>query len=99
LQPPLKAWPSAERAGIDPKIALEVLGGSAAQSWMLKARGPRMVDYDSIVTSAVDIFVKDLGLVLELWPRRKMALPLAAAAISCSSPPLAWVMATRTTAR
>lgn len=70
----------AERAGIDPKIALEVLGGSAAQSWMLKARGPRMVDYDSIVTSAVDIFVKDLGLVLDSGRAEKMALPLAAAA-------------------
>lgn len=70
----------AERAGIDPKVALDVLGGSAAQSWMLKARGPRMVDYDSIVTSAVDIFVKDLGLVLDSGRAAKMALPLAAAA-------------------
>lgn len=70
----------AERAGIDTKIALEVLSGSAAQSWMLKARGPRMVDYDSIVTSAVDIFVKDLGLVLDSGRAAKMALPLSAAA-------------------
>ncbi len=70
----------AERAGIDPKVALEVLGGSAAQSWMLNARGPRMVDYDSVVTSAVDIFVKDLGLVLDSGRAAKMALPLAAAA-------------------
>ncbi|MFV0295065.1 MAG: NAD(P)-dependent oxidoreductase [Hyphomicrobiaceae bacterium] len=70
----------AERAGIDPKQALEVLSGSAAQSWMLKARGPRMVDYDDMVTSAVDIFVKDLGLVLESGRASKMALPLAAMA-------------------
>lgn len=70
----------AERAGIDPKQALEVLSGSAAQSWMLKARGPRMVDYDDIVTSAVDIFVKDLGLVLDSGRAARMALPLAAAA-------------------
>ncbi|MGE0699459.1 MAG: NAD(P)-dependent oxidoreductase [Hyphomicrobiaceae bacterium] len=70
----------AERAGIDPKVALEVLSGSAAQSWMLKARGPRMVDYDNMVTSAVDIFVKDLGLVLASGTAAKMALPLAAAA-------------------
>lgn len=70
----------AERAGIDPKIALEVLSGSAAQSWMLKARGPRMVDYDDLVTSAVDIFVKDLGLVLDSGRAAKMGLPLAAAA-------------------
>jgi len=70
----------AERAGIDPKLALEVLSGSAAQSWMLKARGPRMVDYDTMVTSAVDIFVKDLGLVLDSGRAAKMALPLAASA-------------------
>lgn len=70
----------AERAGIDPKMALEVLSGSAAQSWMLKARGPRMVDYDNIVTSAVDIFVKDLALVLDAGRGAKMGLPLAAAA-------------------
>jgi 3-hydroxyisobutyrate dehydrogenase len=70
----------AERAGIDASIALEVLSGSAAQSWMLKARGPRMIDYDNIVTSAVDIFVKDLALVLDSGRAAKMALPLAAAA-------------------
>ena len=70
----------AERAGIDPAQALEVLSGSAAQSWMLKARGPKMVDYDDVVTSAVDIFVKDLGLVLDSGRAAKMGLPLAAAA-------------------
>ncbi len=70
----------AERAGIDPKLALEVLSGSAAQSWMLKNRGPRMVDYDNVVTSAVDIFVKDLALVLAAGQGAKMGLPLAAVA-------------------
>ena len=33
----------AEREGIDPALALEILSGSAASSWMLKNRGPRMV--------------------------------------------------------
>ncbi len=70
----------AERSGIDPKLALEILSGSAAQSWMLKARGPRMVDYDNVVTSAVDIFVKDLALVMDAGRGAKMGLPLAAAA-------------------
>lgn len=70
----------AERSGIDPKLALEILSGSAAQSWMLKARGPRMVDYDDVVTSAVDIFVKDLSLVLDAGKGAKMGLPLAAVA-------------------
>ncbi|HVY41430.1 MAG TPA: NAD(P)-dependent oxidoreductase [Hyphomicrobiaceae bacterium] len=70
----------AERAGIDPKLALEILSGSAAQSWMLKARGPRMVAYDDVVTSAVDIFVKDLGIVLDAGRSMRMGLPLAALA-------------------
>ena len=70
----------AERAGIDPALALEILSGSAASSWMLKNRGPRMVADDGQVTSAVDIFVKDLGLVLDAGMAAKMGLPLSAAA-------------------
>jgi len=70
----------AERAGIDPKLALDILGGSAASSWMLKNRGPRMIADDGKVTSAVDIFVKDLGLVLEAGHALRIGLPLAAAA-------------------
>ena len=70
----------AERAGIDAGLALEILSGSAASSWMLKNRGPRMVADDGTVASAVDIFVKDLGLVLDAGRAAKMGLPLAAAA-------------------
>lgn len=70
----------AEKAGIDPARALEILSGSAASSWMLKNRGPRMVHDDGVVTSAVDIFVKDLDLVLDAGRAAKMGLPLAAAA-------------------
>jgi 3-hydroxyisobutyrate dehydrogenase len=70
----------AEKAGIDPALALEILSGSAASSWMLKNRGPRMVKDDGQVTSAIDIFVKDLGIVLDAGRAAKMGLPLAAAA-------------------
>ena len=70
----------AERAGIDPALALEILSGAAASSWMLKNRGPRMVADDGQVASAVDIFVKDLGLVLDAGKAAKMGLPLSAAA-------------------
>ena len=70
----------AEKAGIDPARALEILSGSAASSWMLKNRGPRMVEDDGVVNSAVDIFVKDLDLVLGAGRAAKMGLPLAAAA-------------------
>ncbi len=70
----------AEKAGIDPGRALDILSASAAGSWMLKNRGPRMVHDDGEVTSAIDIFVKDLDLVLGAGKAAKMGLPLAAAA-------------------
>lgn len=70
----------AEQAGIDPALALKILGGSAASSWMLNNRGPRMVTDSDEILSAVDIFVKDLGLVLEMGKSEKMGLPLSAAA-------------------
>ena len=59
---------------------LEILSGSSASSWMLKDRGPRMLQAEPEVTSAVDIFVKDLGIVLEAGREAKAALPLAALA-------------------
>jgi 3-hydroxyisobutyrate dehydrogenase len=47
---------------------------------MLKDRGPRMLQADPEVSSAVDIFVKDLGIVLEAGRDTRAALPLAAIA-------------------
>jgi L-threonate 2-dehydrogenase len=70
----------AEMAGLDGALLVEILGGSAASSWMLKDRGPRMLMDEPPVTSAVDIFVKDLGIVMDAGRSAKAALPLAAAA-------------------
>ena len=70
----------AEKAGISGDVVLEILGGSAAASWMLNNRGPRMVQDDPQVTSAVDIFVKDLSIVMDAGRAAKAALPVAAAA-------------------
>ncbi len=70
----------AQKAGLDGKLLLDILGGSAAASWMLGNRGPRMLVDDPPVNSAVDIFVKDLGIVLDAGRASKAALPLAAAA-------------------
>ena len=47
---------------------------------MLRDRGPRMLEDNPRVTSAVDIFVKDLGLVLDTGHELRLPLPLAAAA-------------------
>ena len=75
-----EAFALAEKVGVDLDILLEIMSGSAASSWMLKDRGPRMLESDPKVTSAVDIFVKDLGIVLEAGRDAKAALPLAAVA-------------------
>lgn len=70
----------AEKAGIDGALMFKILGGSAAGSWMLNDRGARMLEEEPPVASAVDIFVKDLGIVLDAGRASKAALPIAAAA-------------------
>jgi L-threonate 2-dehydrogenase len=75
-----EAFSLAGKAGLDQSVLLEILSGSAASSWMLKDRGPRILQDEPAVTSAVDIFVKDLGIVLEAGRDIKTALPLAAVA-------------------
>lgn len=75
-----EAFALAETVGVDLSVVLEILSGSSASSWMLRDRGPRMLEDEPRVTSAVDIFVKDLGIVLEAGRGAKAALPLAALA-------------------
>jgi 3-hydroxyisobutyrate dehydrogenase len=70
----------AEKIGVDTTSMLDILVGTSAGSWMLKDRGPRMLEADPEVTSAVDIFVKDLGIVLEAGRETKAALPMTALA-------------------
>lgn len=70
----------AGKVGIDPAVLLLILSDTAASSWMLKDRGPRMLEDEPVVTSAIDIFVKDLSLVLDAGRDARSALPLAAAA-------------------
>lgn len=75
-----EAFALAAKVGVDLEMVLKIMSNSAASSWMLKDRGPRMLETDPEVTSAVDIFVKDLGIVLEAGRDSRAALPLAAAA-------------------
>jgi 3-hydroxyisobutyrate dehydrogenase-like beta-hydroxyacid dehydrogenase len=54
----------ARSLGLDPAQVLELVQHGAGGSWMLTDRGPRMLEgTDTRVTSMVDIFVKDSGLV------------------------------------
>jgi 3-hydroxyisobutyrate dehydrogenase len=71
----------AERAGVSTATMHEIIGVSAGNSWMWGDRGPRMMQSDPAVTSAVDIFVKDLGIVLGEGRALKAGLPLSAAAM------------------
>ena len=75
-----EAFALASKVGVDLDVLLEIMGGSAASSWMLKDRGPRMLQAEPEVSSAVDIFVKDLGIVLEAGRDAKASLPIAAVA-------------------
>ena len=75
-----EAFALAKKSGLDLGLLLDIMSGSSASSWMLKDRGPRMLESDPIVTSAVDIFVKDLGIVLQAGRDAKAALPLTSAA-------------------
>lgn len=75
-----EAFALAAKTGVDLDVLLEIMSGSAAASWMLKDRGPRMLQEEPEVSSAVDIFVKDLGIVLEAGRDAQAALPIAAVA-------------------
>jgi len=68
------------QAGLDSQRIFDVISTSAANSWMFQDRGSRMVSGDYTTTSAVEIFVKDLGIVLETGKTGRFPTPLAAAA-------------------
>ncbi|MEX3956683.1 L-threonate dehydrogenase [Trinickia sp. EG282A] len=68
------------REGVDPQALYEVITNSAGNSWMFENRVPHILAGDFTPLSAVDIFVKDLGLVLDTARRSKFPLPLSAAA-------------------
>src|SRR5579875_2634510 len=68
------------RAGADPKTLFDVISTSAGSSWMWQNRVPHVLAGDDTPLSAVNIFVKDLGIVLDEARGLTFPLPLAAAA-------------------
>ena len=68
------------KAGCDPHTLFEIVSRSSGQSWMLTDRVPHMLDDDFRPRSTVDIFVKDLGLVIDTARDVRMPLPLGASA-------------------
>ena len=68
------------REGVDAKALYEVITNSAGNSWMFENRMAHVLAGDYTPLSAVDIFVKDLGLVLDTARASKFPLPLSATA-------------------
>ena len=68
------------RSGLDAHTVYEVITASAGNSWMFENRVPHVLDNDYTPKSAVEIFVKDLGIVLETGKREGFPLPVSAAA-------------------
>ena len=68
------------KAGADPATLYEVISNSAGSSWMFQNRVPHILAGDYTPLSAVNIFVKDLGIVLDAARKLTFPLPLTAAA-------------------
>lgn len=68
------------RAGADPRALYEVICNSAGSSWMFANRVPHILEGDYTPLSAVNIFIKDLGIVLDAARALAFPLPLAATA-------------------
>ena len=72
----------AESLGLDPRFVFETIRHGAANSFMLEDRGERMLEEEYVPPkSALDIFVKDMGLVGKAAEERGFEAPLAAAAL------------------
>lgn len=67
--------------GISPERFVEVIPKCAGSSWMLENRAPHIVAGDYTPHSAVDIWPKDLGIVLDIARSAKFGAPLTAAAL------------------
>ncbi len=71
----------AARQGLDIRKVYEVITASAGNSWMFENRVPHVLDGDYSPKSAVEIFTKDLGIVLDMARAEKFPVPIAGAAL------------------
>jgi 3-hydroxyisobutyrate dehydrogenase-like beta-hydroxyacid dehydrogenase len=67
-----------QKAGLDMKQVLDVIGKGAAQSWQMDNRGKTMVDNQFNFGFAVDWMRKDLGLVMDEARRNGARVPVTA---------------------
>ena len=67
--------------GVSPEKFMEIIPKCAGTSWMLENRGPHIVDGDYTPRSTIDIWPKDLGIVLDIARTAKFGAPVTAAAL------------------
>jgi putative dehydrogenase len=67
--------------GVAPAQFLEVISQCAGNSWALESRAPSIVNGDYHPLSAIDIWPKDLGIVLDIAKTAKFSAPITAAAL------------------
>lgn len=76
-----EAMAFADANDLDPDTVFEVITASAGNSWMFENRVPHILADDYAPRSAVDIFVKDLGIVLDIARADRIPVPLASSAL------------------
>jgi putative dehydrogenase len=69
------------KQGIAPEKIVEVITASAGNSWMFENRAPHVVAGDYTPHSAVDIWLKDLGIVLDIAKTEGFSAPITAVAM------------------
>ena len=67
--------------GVAPEKFLDVISKCAGTSWMLENRAPHIVDGDYTPHSSVNIWPKDLGIVLDIAKSAQFSAPITAAAL------------------
>ncbi|MEM6944632.1 MAG: L-threonate dehydrogenase [Pseudomonadota bacterium] len=67
--------------GVAPKTFVDVISRCAGTSWMLENRAPHIVDGDYTPLSQINIWPKDLGIVLDIAKSVGFAAPITEAAL------------------
>jgi 3-hydroxyisobutyrate dehydrogenase len=67
--------------GVTPEKFIDVISKCAGTSWMLENRAPHIASGDYTPHSSVNIWPKDLGIVLDIAKNAQFSAPITAAAM------------------
>merc|ERR1719230_1633457 len=76
-----EAMALAAKASLNTRQVFEIITSAAGNSWMFENRVPHMLDDDPTPHSAVDIWPKDLGIVMDESKRLGLPCPMAGQAM------------------